>query len=319
MKFYLAPLEGITGYIYRNAYESYFHNVDKYFTPFISPNPKKPIRTREMKDISPANNQGKYVVPQILTNHASDFIETAKALQEFGYEEVNLNLGCPSGTVVARRKGSGFLLERELLNEFLEEIFSKSPISISVKTRLGKNEPEEFYKLIEIFNQYPMKELIIHPRVQKEQYKGFPHMDIFKDALAASTNPVCYNGNIFTKKDYDNFVKEFPAVDKIMIGRGILGNPFLIDEIKDDIPLDKALLKEFHDRLYHDYQETLFGDRPLLYKMKELWYYMHFLFSENEKYYKKIRKTDRLSEYDTIVSALFREQELVKGSGFFFS
>ena len=316
MKFYFAPMEGITGYIYRNAHATFFNNVDKYFAPFIATNQHRRFSTRELQDILPMHNQGLVVIPQILTNNAEDFIHTAKQLKEFGYNEINLNLGCPSGTVVSKNKGSGFLSQTVELERFLDEIFSESDAKISIKTRIGKDKPEEFYELIKIFNKYPMEELIIHPRIQKDYYKNTPNMDVFKDGLAASKNTVGYNGDIFTTKDCEAFLSNFPGVDTIMLGRGLIANPGLISDITYHATLSKQLLKEFHDRLYSDYQGVLSGERNVLFRMKEVWFYMIQVFSNHEKYAKKIKKSQRLSDYEDIISSLFQEQEIEEGTGF---
>lgn len=316
MKFYFAPMEGVTGYIYRNAHATFFNGVDKYFIPFIATNQYGSLSTRELHDILPEHNQGVVVVPQILTNNANDFLLTSRKLEDFGYKEINLNLGCPSGTVVAKNKGSGFLSQREDLNRFLDEIFAKSVARISVKTRIGKDEPDEFYELIKIFNQYPMEELIIHPRVQKDYYKNKPNMTVFRDGLVLSKNTVCYNGDIFTPNDYKVFSETFAGVHAVMLGRGLIANPGLIGEITQGSVMDKQVLKAFHDKLYMDYQGILSGERNVLFKMKEAWYYMIHMFSNHEKYAKKIKKSQKLSDYEDVVSSLFEEQEIIIGAGF---
>jgi len=317
MKFYFAPMEGITGYIYRNAHAAFFGDVDKYFTPFIAANQFGKLSTRELHDILPEHNEGTCVIPQILTNNAEDFIRTSMTLKEFGYNEVNLNLGCPSGTVVSKNKGSGFLSQREALDQFLETIFSEATTKISVKTRIGKDSPEEFYELIKIFNKYPMEELIIHPRIQKDYYKNKPNMDIFKDGLALSKNPVCYNGDIFTAKDYNRFSQDFKSVDTIMLGRGLIANPGLIADITKHCTLDKHLLKAFHDRIYEGYQGILSGERNVLFKMKEAWFYMIYMFDDHEKHAKRIRKSQRLCDYEKAVANLFEERDILEGAGLF--
>ena len=186
MKFYLAPLEGVTTYVYRNAYHKHFRPMDKYFTPFIVPHKEKNFSTREKKELSPENNQGLFVVPQLLTNNAEDFLKTANDIVKFGYDEINLNLGCPSGTVVAKKKGSGFLAFPEELERFLDEIFNKADFKISIKTRIGKENPDEFYRLLEIYNKYPMEELIVHPRIQTDYYKNTPNWKMFEEAYKHS-------------------------------------------------------------------------------------------------------------------------------------
>lgn len=317
MKYYLAPMEGITGYIYRNAYEKYFHNIDKYFTPFIVTNQSRSLRTRELKDILPDNNKNINIVPQILTSDAEGFIITGEKLKEFGYKEVNLNLGCPVGTVVAKGKGSGFLAKREELDRFLNEIFEMKDIKISIKTRIGKDDPEEFYELIKIYNKYPIEELIIHPRTQRDFYGNKPNLDIFKEALNLSKNPVCYNGDIFTAKNYKDFVSEFNTVDKIMLGRGIIANPGLMGEIVENSSIDKNTLKKFHDEILDSYYDLFKEDRNTLFKMKELWSYMVYIFSDSKKYGKKIKKSQRIEEYKDAVSSLFEEQSIIEGAGLF--
>ncbi|WP_024833280.1 tRNA dihydrouridine synthase [Ruminiclostridium josui] len=311
MKFYFAPMEGLTGYIYRNAHKAFFDGIDKYFSPFITANQIDGFKTRDLKDILPENNQELVLIPQVLTNNAKDFIYTSKKIESMGYTEINLNLGCPSGTVVSKNRGSGFLAKKEELDAFLEEIFSQSITKISVKTRIGKERPEEFYDLIKIFNKYPIEELIIHPRIQKDFYKNKPNMTIFKDAMALSKNTVCYNGDIFTVTDYTKFCEDFPGVNTVMLGRGLLMNPALVQNVKDSIKLEKGLLKEFHDRIYNDYKNILSGERNVLFKMKELWFYMINVFTDNDKYAKKIKKSQRLSDYDEAVFRLFEEQEIV--------
>ncbi len=317
MKYYLAPMEGITGYIYRNYYEKYFKNIDKYFTPFIASNKGASFKTKEFRDALPENNKGMNIVPQILSNDSEGFIITSRKLQQFGYNEVNLNLGCPSGTVVSKGRGSGFLAKREELEKFLDEIFKIDDMKISIKTRIGKDSPEEFYELIKIYNKYPLEELIIHPRIQKDFYGNKPNLQVFKDALSLSTNPVCYNGDIFTTDEYNKLIKVFPEVKTVMLGRGILANPGLINEIKNNTFVDKKVLKDFHDEILYKYIELFNEDRNTLFKMKELWGYMIWIFSDNKKYAKKIKKSQNLSDYNKAVLSLFTEQEIIKGAGLF--
>ena len=312
MIFYFAPMEGLTGYIYRNAHNAFFNNIDKYFSPFIVANQSESFKTRELNDILPENNQGLVLIPQILTNNAKDFIHTSKKIKQLGYNEINFNLGCPSGTVVSKNKGSGFLSKREELDVFLDEIFSKSITKISLKIRIGKDKPEEFYDLIKIFNKYPIEELIIHPRTQKDFYKNKPNLKIFKEALILSKNPVCYNGDIFTMGDYKAFSDDFPSVDTLMLGRGLLRSPGLINYIRNYNILEKKLLKDFHDIIYEGYKRVLSGDRNVLFRMKELWFYMIPMFSDNATYAKKIKKSERLYDYDDAVSSLFREQDVLE-------
>lgn len=308
IKIYAAPLEGITGHVFRNSLHTYFDHIDKYFIPFIKPNQKGNFSSREKEDIIPEHNAGMHAVPQILTNSAEDFVKTAQKLKTYGYNEVNLNLGCPSKTVINKKRGSGFLAYPDELDRFLDEIFEQADILISIKTRLGMDEPEEFSELLKIYNKYPLNELIIHPRVQKDFYKNYPRLEMFARALAECCHPVCYNGDIFTKEDYCVFKEQFPFVSHIMLGRGLLKNPALAREIITGQKLDKEALKNFHDHIYAQYRQILPGDKTVLFKMKELWSYLAPVFTDYKKHAKKIKKAERLYVYEEAVEALFKEE-----------
>lgn len=342
-------MEGITGYIYRNAFHDYFTGVDKYFTPFLSPNQNRALNPKEIRDVLPENNQGMHVVPQILTNRADYFLRAAEELKEkYGYGEVNLNLGCPSRTVVSKGKGAGFLAKPEELDSFFREVFHNIKGQMSVKARIGVDDSKQFRHLMDIFNQYPLCELIIHPRIQKDYYGNSPDWEVFGEAVHVSSIPLCYNGDIFTLEDYRRMKAAFPEVNRIMLGRGLLMNPMLAEEIKkeeagtgkaeeagigkadaagrgkghdlgkaekpqiekmagEEAVMDKKRLKGFHDRLYNDYKVVMSGEKNVLFKMKELWFYMAELFPDSEKYMKKIRKAQHLREYQAFVESLFEE------------
>lgn len=306
----MAPLEGLTGYAYRNAYEKNFHNIDKYFAPFISSNHECKMTSREKSDISPENNPGITLIPQILSCNAEDFIHTAQEIRKFGYEEINLNLGCPSGTVTAKRKGAGFLLDPWELDRFLDKIYHGLDMQISVKTRIGFDSPEEFEDLLDIYNKYPMKELIIHPRTRKDFYKNTPNWDVFGYAMEKSKNPLIYNGDINTVEDYERLTGTFPELEGVMLGRGILMRPDLLDQIQGGPKLSKEVLRKFHDEIYVSYQGIMSGDRNVLFRMKELWLYLGNCFEDSEKYLKKIRKTEHLDKYESVINSLFQELEL---------
>ncbi|MDO5541237.1 MAG: tRNA-dihydrouridine synthase family protein [Eubacteriales bacterium] len=316
MQFYFAPLEGIGGHIFRNVYAGQFGGIDKYFAPFIAAGPEVHYHKREIRDVLPENNCAKPLIPQILTNHSSAFLATADVLEGYGYEEINLNLGCPSRTVVSKGKGAGFLAHPDELDRFLEVIFNRTNLKISVKTRIGMDSKEELAHLMEIFNRYPVHELIIHPRIQKDYYNNTPDWEKFSEALAVSRHSVCYNGDIFTAEDYMRFTESFPGIDKIMIGRGILANPALIRELRGEELPDKAFLRKYHDALLEEYQRTFSGDKNVLFKMKELWCYMIYIFDNHQKYAKKIRKAQKMPAYLEAVDKLFGEQEVDWHSGF---
>lgn len=311
MNLYLAPMEGITTYIYRNAYNHYFGGIDKYFTPFIA---SKKMNRRELNEILPEHNETITVVPQILTNRANEFLQITKKIAEYGYQTVNLNLGCPSGTVTARKRGAGFLGVPDELDRFLYEIYDKSPIRISIKTRIGVESIEEWEHLLAIYKKYPIAELIIHPRLQKELYKFTPHKEAFSAAISALPDiPLCYNGEITSPKSYETLLTSVPKADCIMIGRGILRNPALAAQLKKNNAAElftRENLKAFHDEIFAGYAAQMAGETPTLFKMKDLWTYLSESFAASDRYLKKIRKSSDYTEYKIAVNNLFRECEL---------
>ena len=309
MNLYFAPLEGIGGYIYRNAQADYFEKADKYYSPFLAPNQNRSISPKEYKDIAPEHNEDITLIPQIMANNAEIFLKAAQELEQLGYKEINLNLGCPSRTVVTKYRGAGFLTKPDALEQFLEEVYSKLNIRLSLKTRLGMEDEEEFEHLLDIYNKFPVSELIIHPRVQTDYYKNTPRMESFLNALEKSKNPVVYNGDIFNKEKYQQVMKQMD-VSGVMLGRGVLANPALFGEIRGTEKLSKERLWEFHERLLADYTQEMSGERNVLFKMKELWFYLAWSFTNTEKYEKKIRKAQHLSDYRLVVKQLFFEQEL---------
>ena len=308
VKYYMAPLESVTTWIYRQAHAKIYGRLDKYFIPFLEPHEKRDFKTRELQEILPEHNENIYAVPQILTNRSEGFIKLAKALKDWGYEEVNLNLGCPSKTVVTKGKGSGFLAKPEELERFLTEIFDalSGEVKISVKTRIGKEDPEEFPALLELFNKYPMEELIIHPRVQKDGYGNVPRLEFYELAEKQSVNPLCYNGDLYTREQIRNFAERFPGTERLMFGRGFLRDPGLLyNEGKDPKDIFEKFLA-FHDLVYEGYQERNMGDRNVLFKMKELWSYQVYQFSEPERLFKTFKKVQDCNEYEQMIRNLRR-------------
>ena len=299
MRYYFAPMEGLTDSIYRRAHHRHFSGVHSYYMPFMSPTVHRALTNREARELPPADSVPFRAVPQLLTKVPEDFLWAAEKCLELGYDEVNLNVGCPSGTVVAKGKGSGMLRDPDSLDRFLDEIFTKAPLPISVKTRLGVEEPEEFPRLLEVFNRYPMKELTVHPRVRKQFYKGDVFMDSFRYCLENSKNPLCYNGNIRTLSELRAFEAEFPQIEAVMIGRGLIGNPGML------CGTDAATLEVFHNELLEEYTEVFNGARNAMFRMKENWHHMILLFQDSEKLGKRLKKTTDLGEFRAITTEIF--------------
>ena len=308
MYYDLAPMEGITTYIYRSTLEKYYGGIDRYYTPFLA---SMHLSSREKNEVLPEHNEGMTLIPQILSNRADEFLKITKTLQDFGYDTVNLNLGCPSGTVVSKHRGSGFLAVPDELDTFLAEIFDKCPLNISIKTRLGISDESEWDTILKIYEKYPIRELIIHTRLQKDFYKLPTRPHTFAAARKLGI-PLCYNGDITSPEAQQAALTADPHIDRFMLGRGIIGDPELIESLSGGTPArDKDRLQSFLTDICDRYlAEMSGGERNTLYKLKEIWVYLGALFTDADKYVKKIKKANRLAEYESAMLALFDNCEM---------
>lgn len=310
-------MEGVTDYVFRRVQARHFTPADRYYTPFISPTATHKFSNRQLKEVLPENNDGLSLIPQLIGHSAEDFLWASGELKAMGYDEVNFNLGCPSGTVVSKKKGSGLLSERELLTRFFDEVFDKTRVKVSVKTRIGRLETEEFSALLELFSAYPVSELIIHPRLQIQQYKGKPYLPAWETALKEYKGALCYNGDLFTAQAAGSFLNSYPETDNIMLGRGLVANPAIISELKCGTKADASEIKAFHDELYAESDARIGSDKPLIMHMKELWFYLGSSFDGAEKQLKAIRKSQSAADYSTAVSSLFASCRLKEAPGFY--
>ncbi len=300
MKLSFAPLEGITGADFRRLHAQMFGGADRYYTPFIAPDPSGCLKVSRLRDLLPENNGDLPLVPQILANSADAFLETARQLQDLGYGEVNLNVGCPSGTVVSKHKGAALLAEPEALRRLLDGIYARAPLPVSVKTRLGFSSTDEFPALLEIYNDYPIAELTIHARDRAGQYKSVPDREMLCWALSNSRAPVCANGNLFRPDD----LAVLGDCDRFMLGRGAVMNPALFREIRGGRGLGREELRDFAAALRELSRERLSAAHTLAW-LKELWYYWKWLFPDEKKLLKAIFKARELDDYVQAASALF--------------
>jgi tRNA-dihydrouridine synthase len=299
MRYYFAPMEGITDSIYRRLHHEYFGGVDRYYMPFLSPTMHRCLTHKEERELPIATSVPFTAVPQVLTKVAGDFLWAAQVIADRGYEEINLNLGCPSGTVVSKGKGSGMLRDLSALDAFLDEIFAVSPLPISIKTRVGMESPEEFPAILEIYNRYPIRELTVHPRVRKQFYDGSVHMDLFRYACENSRNPLCYNGDLLSKAEIDTFAAQFPQIEAVMIGRGLIGDPGMLSVT------NAAQLEAFHNALLDEYTAAFGGSRNAMFRLKENWHFLITHFEGSEKLWKRLRKTTDLAEFRSITTEIF--------------
>ena len=306
---YFAPLEGVTDTIYRQVHRAHFTGLDKYFIPFISPTQNLVLTPRERKNVDPQANAGVFAVPQVLTKNADHFIWAANLLHDLGYEEINLNAGCPSGTVTAKGKGAGILQRLPEYEEFLDEIFARTPVRVSVKTRIGFFSPDEFEELLSLYNRYPICELIVHPRTREEYYKGEVHRDVYAAAEARTQLPLVYNGDLFTPDDCCAFAQAHPKTRALMLGRGMLANPALAQTYAGGAPLTRETLKSFHDDLYHAYQAA-YPTSVVLGRMREVAKNIACCFEGAEKPLKAARKAGTLAAYEDAATRLFGDYTL---------
>ena len=299
MNYYFAPMEGLTDSIYRREHHRFFGGVGRYYMPFFSPTVHRTLTPREVRELPKADSVSFCAVPQVLTKDPGDFLWAAAVILDLGYGEINLNIGCPSGTVVAKGKGSGMLRDLDGLAWFFDRIFSDSPLPISVKTRIGLENPEEFADILELYNRYPLRELIIHPRVRKQFYDGEVHHPWFAYAMEHSANPLCYNGDIRSLSDVDTLGKRYPALNAVMIGRGLIADPGMLSG-----GTDMATLEAFLNALMDNYETEFASCRNTLFRMKEIWAHLHDRFEGSDRIWKKMRKTTDGAEFRRVSAEL---------------
>ncbi len=311
IKLYMAPLRGFTDAIYRNLFSEHFGGFDLAVAPFIASTGGKRIRPAYVKGLLPENNTGMPVVPQILSKTPKDFIALANCLVDLGYDTVNWNLGCPHPQVTHKLRGAGLLPYTERIRAFLDEVVPAMKGKLSIKTRLGQKSREELYRLGPILNHYPLAEVIIHARTGEQLYEGDVDLDGFGVCLSILRHPVVYNGDILSPASFRALSERFQKVDRWMIGRGSLVNPFLPGIIKygrqaGNDPVHK--LKRFHDALYEQYAGKLSGPSHLLNRMKAQWNYFSLSFKDCAKAVKKIRKTRTPDHYLKAVHAFLNTE-----------
>ncbi len=306
MRHYFAPMEGLTDSIYRRAHHKYFGGVDRYFMPFLSPTIHRTLTNKEQRELPPADSENFIAIPQLLTKVPEDFIWAAAVCQDRGYTEVNLNIGCPSGTVVSKGKGSGMLRDLSQLDRFLDRIFQDCALPISIKTRLALENPDDFPKLLEIYNQYPIQELTIHPRVRSDFYQGSVREEWFSYAFLNSKNPLCYNGDLHDLSDIQAVQGRYPSLEAVMLGRGLIGDPGMF------LPQGTTTeaLEAFMDTLLQEYTIAFGGSRNAMFRLKENWGFLHQRFPGSEKLWKQLLKTTDVSQYKAITAEIFHNYPL---------
>ena len=311
MNYYAAPMEGLTDRIWRQVHQKWFGAADapmRYYAPFLSPPENRVLIPKKMAELAPEANAGTVVIPQLLARDGELAAWMIGKVRKLGYTEVNLNFGCPSGTVTAKGKGAGMLRDPARLDAFLDAVFSAVEGPVSVKTRIGVQKPEEFAALLDIYNRYPICELTIHPRVMKQLYRGQADRAAFAAALPECRMPVCYNGDVTTPEELHALEAEFPQLSGIMVGRGLIADPALFRRARGGAPASREELRGYCDDLYHGYTEAFGAASCAVSRMKAHWFYLIHRFEGADPLEKPLRKAREGWEYETVVNRIFTRQ-----------
>ena len=332
----LGPFQGITDAPFRNVFKKHFGGIDKFYTPFFTGIQKDHAKNMQVEEIDPRYNDVETLTPQILSTDAEEILRFASQCKELGYKEINLNMGCPFPRVANKKRGCGLLPYPKKIDAMLGAVFERIDLKFSIKCRLGYFNPDEIVPVIEVFNQYPLSELIIHPRIGKQLYKGEADVQRFAELMPLIKAPLVYNGDIVSVESFERIREQVKPVNEFMLGRGLLANPFLAEEIKGDsrhcernevergnphsstvdcfvanAPRNDERLHEFLMDLYEDRLRHAGGSPKVLGRMKELWSYLMYSFNEPQDIWRKIKKINTLREYEEAVEAVFREHQVI--------
>ena len=305
MRYDAAPMEGLTDRVWRQAHQRWFGGADRYYAPFLSPPENRIPIKKKMAELAPEANPGAPVIPQLLGKDGSCAAWMIGVLRDMGYTEVNLNFGCPSGTVTAKGKGAGMLRDLAALDRFLDTVFTEAGGPISVKTRIGVERPEEFGAILEVYNRYPLAELIVHPRVMRQLYRGQADRDAFEAALPACKAPVCYNGDITVPEDFAALAARWPGLAGLMAGRGLIADPALLRRARGGPAASKEELRGYFAELYTGYTAAFGSPQAAISRMKAHWHEASGLFEGADKLAKQLKKLRDPWEYEVTVSQLF--------------
>ena len=310
----LGPFQGITDAPFRNVFKRHFGGIDKFYTPFFTGIHKEEhAKNLQGEEIDPKFNDVETLTPQILSTDAEEILRFAKQCKQLGYKEINLNMGCPFPRVANKKRGCGLLPYPDMVEAMFERIFEEIDIDFSVKCRLGYFSPDEIEAIIPIFNKFPLSELIIHPRIGKQLYKGEADVERFKRLIPYINAPLVYNGDVFSVNDFGRIRNAVLPMNRFMLGRGLLTNPFLAEEIRGgewNAPERTERLHAYVIDLYEDRLRHAGGSPKVLGRMKELWSYLMYSFEKPQNVWRKIKKINALREYEEAVEEVFKSIEL---------
>ncbi len=307
-----SPLQGFTDFRFRNAFHKYFGGIDTFYSPYIRLDGKLKIKNSYQRDLLPENNTELEVIPQIMTNDADEFLYVVKYIQELGYNELNWNLGCPYPMVTKRGMGSGLICDPERIDHILKRVHNESDVIVSMKMRMGYENPQEILETFPILDKYPLKNIAIHARIGKQLYKGGVDLEAFQTCIESTNHKLYYNGDITSVAKFKVMQERFPSINHFMIGRGLIADPFLPGMIKNnslDYPSNKwETFKAFHDTIYQQYDAFLSGPTPIKMKMLGFWEYFSTSFSNPQKTLKKIKKAGNPKAYQHAVSDILNNE-----------
>lgn len=300
-----SPLQGFTDFRFRNAFHHYFGGIDTFYAPYIRLNGKLKIKNSYQKDLQPENNTTLEVIPQVMTGNADEFLFVVKYIQSLGYKELNWNLGCPYPMVTKQGMGSGLICNPEKIDHILKRAHEETNVVVSMKMRMGYEHAAEILDVFPILDKYPIKNVAIHARIGKQLYKGGVDLESFQKCIDSTDHKLYYNGDITSVAKFREMKERFPSIDHFMIGRGLIGDPFLPGMIKKnttEYPKDRwEIFSQFHDTIYRQYDEALSGPTPIKMKMQGFWEYFSQSFSNPYKTFKRIKKANNPRAYQQAV------------------
>jgi len=304
---YLAPIRGITDHLYRDIFFNHFAGFNSAVAPFINPQRLSSFKKKQLFDVLPENNEMP-IVPQLLHTDPDDFLALAARLQDLGYQHLNWNLGCPAPMVTRKKRGSGLLPYPQEIISFLEQVIPRLKAKLSIKTRLGLEGIEEITTLLPLLNDFPLSEIIIHSRTGRQRYQGQADPEAFNHCRKLSRHTLIYNGDIVDTDSFSQQANRFPEINRWMIGRGALADPFIGERIRGNTINEDdqgERLATFHAELYNRYQIVLSGPGHLLSRMKQIWAYMGQSFPHQRKLTKKIIRSKNVDQYQRAVAEIF--------------
>ena len=310
IKIYQAPIQGSTDFDFRKILAEHFGGIDKYFIPYLSYGKGREIKKSQLREVFPENNGSLPVVPQVLFSDQAELFDLITILIDYGYREINLNLGCPYPMATNKGRGAAWLEKPEALNEILQQLYAQGfPANFSVKMRAGMKNDQDAKAIFDVLNRFPLGEVIFHPRTASQMYDGKANSELFAEAISQVKLPMVYNGDILSMTDLQELQAVLTEQNSWMIGRGLLTNPALAAQLKGEVFEPKALrklMREFHDQLLDAYSARLQGDGHIVMKMSQFWAYFSESFENPHKVRKLVKKSSSLLKYNAAVTEIFK-------------